>query len=363
MKLSIFKRVEHLKYLLSQNTQAFFAQHPRANCMQRVIRHINDKDFVKKVLLLGHDPNAFYLESYGEENPDKNILFIEINAMMGYAYRYMLYALLEAERLGFTPVIRFNEKCAYLEDHPVNGTRNPFEYYFQQPTDVPLEAVYKSKRVFSFNVTHLSRIERDLGNLNPETPVGYIVTEPYLNELAEVARKYIRLNAVTKKMFAESMEKLFPVDFRTKRILGVHVRGTDFALNWKAHPNMVTPDEFFSVTDHLLDGDEAFDYIFLATDDRSRLNTFKERYGEKLLYYEDVHREDGTLNVALSTLDRENTHYLDGLEALRDIYTLAECNGLIAGLSQISIASRIVRLAEKGPFAYMKILDKGLYQG
>ena len=361
--MSIFKRAGHLKYLLSQNIKSFLGQHPRVNCMQRVIRHINDKDFVKKVLLLGHDPDAFYIRSYGEENPGKTILFIEINAMMGYAYRYMLYALLEAERLGFTPVIRFNEECAYLEDHPINGTRNPFEYYFQQPGEVSLEEVYESKRVFAFSVAHLSRIERDLGNLNPETPVGYIVTEPYLNELALVARKYIRLNEVTRKMFAESMEKLFPVDIRAKRILGIHVRGTDFALNWKDHPNMVTPDEFFSATDHLLDDDNAFDYIFLATDDSSRLNTFKERYGEKLLYYEDVHREDGIQNIALSTLDRDNTHYLDGLEALRDIYTLAECNGLIAGLSQMSIAARIVRLASKGSFEYMKILDKGLYSG
>ena len=76
-----------------------------------------------------------------------------------------------------------------------------------------------------------------------------------------------------------------------------------------------------------------------------------------------MHHGDGAQNIALRVLDRENTHYLDGLEALRDVYTLAECNGLIAGLSQISIAARIVRLAENGSFEYMKILDKGIYQG
>lgn len=357
------KRMGYLKYLLQSKIRCFLERKPKLNYLQRVIRRINDDAFVNKVLLLGNDPNAFYMNSYGEKNLDKNILFIEINAMMGYAYRYMLYALFEAERLGFTPVIRFNEKCAYLEDHPINGTRNPFEYYFQQPADVSLASTYESKRVFSFDISHLARIERDLGNLNPETPVGYVVTEDYLNVLAQIARKHLKLNAVTEKKIMEGIGEIFPKNFHEKRILGVHVRGTDFALNWKNHPNMVMPEEFFSVTDKLLQGESAFDYIFLATDDSTRLDAFKERYGAKLLYYADVHREAGKKNIALCSLERENTHYLDGLEVLRDMYTLAECNGLIAGLSQISIAARIVRLVRKEPFEYMKILDKGIYQG
>lgn len=361
--MSIFEQLEHRKYLLKVKLQHLLEEHPKVNYFQRVIRHMNDCDFVNKVLLLGHNPNGFYMKSYGEKNIDKNILFIEINAMMGYAYRYMLYALFEAECLGFTPVIRFNEKCAYLENHPINGTQNPFEYYFQQPADVSLESVYESKRVFPFDMSHLARIEKDLGNLNPETPVGYVVTEDYLNVLAQIARKHLKLNAVTERKIMEGIKNLFPKDFREKRILGVHVRGTDFALNWENHPNMVMPEEFFSVTDKLLQGESAFDYIFLATDDSTRLDAFKERYGAKLLYYTDVHREAGKKNIALCSVERENTHYLDGLEVLRDMYTLAECNGLIAGLSQISIAARIVRLARKGAFEYMKILDKGIYQG
>jgi len=111
-----------------------------------------------------------------------------------------------------------------------------------------------------------------------------------------------------------------------------------------------------------LDKEGGFTHIFLATDDNTRLEAFKERYGERLLYYEDVHRGEGVRLAILDALDRENTHYLDGLEALRDMYTLAACDGLIAGLSQISISARIRRLADYGPFEYMNILDKGLYR-
>ena len=125
---------------------------------------------------------------------------------------------------------------------------------------------------------------------------------------------------------------------------------------------MVTVEDFFSAIDEVLGKEGGFDHIFLATDDNTRLEAFKARYGERLSYYEDVHRGEGTRLAILDALDRENTHYLDGLEALRDMYTLAACDGLIAGLSQISISARIRRLADHGPFEYMKILDKGLYR-
>ena len=177
-----------------------------------------------------------------------------------------------------------------------------------------------------------------------------------------MARKYLHLNPKTKSFFESSFHKVFPQGKEKKKVLGVHIRGTDFALPWEGHPNMVTVEDFFTAIDEVLDKEGGFHHIFLATDDNTRLAAFKERYGACLSYYEDVHRGEGVRLAILDALDRENTHYLDGLEALRDMYTLAACDGLIAGLSQISISARIRRLADYGSFEYMKILDKGLYR-
>ena len=357
-----FQQRAYWKYRISENIKTFLGKHPKLNYLQRVLRHRNDPVFVKNVMSIGHNPNAFRLQSNGEKNPDKNIFFIEVNGAMGAMYRYMLYALWEAERLGFIPVIKFHNNCIYREEHPVDGTSNAFEYYFSQPAEITLSEMYESKRVFPFELPHLARIEYDLGNLNPDSPVGYVVNEQYLVTLAEIARKYLHLNQKTKKFFEISFRKLFPQSESEKKILGVHVRGTDFALQWEGHPNMVTVEDFFSAIDEVLGIENGFDHIFLATDDNTRLAAFKERYGDRLSYYEDVHRGEGVRLAILDELDRENTHYLDGLEALRDMYTLAACDGLIAGLSQISISARIRRLADYGPFEYMKILDKGLYR-
>lgn len=357
-----FQQREYWKYRISENIKTFLGKHPKLNYLQRVLRHRNDPVFVKNVMSIGHNPNIFRLQSNGEKNPDKNIFFIEVNGAMGAMYRYMLYALWEAERLGFVPVLKFHNRCFYQEEHPIDGTNNAFEYYFSQPADVSLSDVYESKHVFFFELPHLSRIEYDLGNLNPDAPAGYVVNEPYLETLAGVARKYLHLNEKTRSFFEQSFQQVFPQNGGRKRVLGVHVRGTDFALQWEGHPNMVTVEDFFSAIDEVLDKEGGFTHIFLATDDNTRLEAFKERYGERLLYYEDVHRGEGVRFAILDALDRENTHYLDGLEALRDMYTLAACDGLIAGLSQISISARIRRLADHGPFEYMKILDKGLYR-
>ena len=358
----IFEKKAYWKYHISEAVKAFLGKHQKINYLQRVMRHLNDPSFVRNVLSIGHDPNCFYLRSNGEKNADKNILFIEVTGGMGVIYRYMLYALWEAERLGFTPVIKFHDTCIYREMHSVDGTDNAFEYYFSQPTDVSLSDMYESKRVFSLELPHLSRIEYDLGDLNPDAPAGYVVNERYLETLAGVAHKYLHLNEKTRSFFEQSFQQVFPQNGGRKRVLGVHVRGTDFALQWEGHPNMVTVEDFFTAIDEALGQENGFDHIFLATDDNTRLAAFKERYGDRLSYYEHVHRGEGVRLAILDELDRENTHYLDGLEALRDMYTLAKCDGLIAGLSQISISARIRRLADYGPFEYMRILDKGLYR-
>lgn len=350
------------KYRISEHIKTFLKKHPKVNYLQRVLRHFNDATFVKNVMTIGHDPNCLHLQSYGEKHPDKNIFFIEVNGAMGTMYRYMLYALWEAERLGFVPVLKFHKDCFYQEKHTIDGTDNAFEYYFTQPTDVSLSDAYESKRVFFLELPHLSRIEYDLGNLNPDAPAGYVVNEEYLEKLAGVARKYLHLNKKTKFFFENSYRRVLLRGESRKKVLGVHVRGTDFALQWEGHPNMVTVEDFFDAIDEVLDGENDFQHIFLATDDNTRVEAFKERYGDRLSYYEDVHRGEGVRLAILDALDRENTHYLDGLEALRDMYTLARCDGLVAGLSQISISARIRRLADYGPFEYMKILDKGLYQ-
>lgn len=103
-----------------------------------------------------------------------------------------------------------------------------------------------------------------------------------------------------------------------------------------------------------------FTKIFLATDDNNILNEFKEKYKERLLYYKDVNRTDGTKSIVFENNQRENNNYLNGLEVLRDMYTLANCDGLIAGLSQVSFAARITKKSLNKEYNFLKIIDNGI---
>jgi len=343
-------------------------KYPKVNYLQRVWRYRNDEKFVSKVMRIGYEPNVIELKSFGEKNPGKNIYFVNIVGRnyigFGVYLRQTLYGLYEAEYLGFVPVVYYQPQgCLYAEDEEVNGTSNPFEYYFEQVSDVSVEDVYESARVFLYEAAHSTRIEARLGNMNPNMPGGYLVNNDiYMSEMGRVFKKYMRLNQVVGNQVSTDMQQLSPDGWEGEKTLGVHIRGTDYALNWVNHPNMVTADEFIQAIDEVMET-YAYKYIFLATDDKRRLESLRAKYGSKLIYYKDVARGENELNIAMEQNDRPMHHYLNGFEVLRDMYTLANCDSLVCGLSQISIAVRIIRLAGDSPYTYLKVLDKGLYQG
>lgn len=337
---------------------------PKMNYFQRVWRHRNDEKFVCTVMNIKH-PNMIEFKKFGEKNPEKNIYFISFNARMGLGgcLKETILGLVEADHLGFTPVIFYPpQDCPYAEEEKVNGTDNPFEYYFEQVADTPVEEVYESARVFLYHNGHAVRAEYDLGNPDPFASASYFISDAYLKGMARVFKKYIHLNPIVDTRVSEDMNRLLPGGWDRKRVLGVHIRGTDYELNWTNHPNMVTVDEYFHAIDEIMRM-HSYEYIFLATDDKRRLTSLSQKYGSKLIYYKDVFRGDRDLCVTLEKNDRPLHHYLNGLEVIRDMYTLARCDSFVCGLSQISILAQTIRIAEDGSYRYLKVLDKGIYRG
>lgn len=349
------------KKRIRDKVKVILQEHKRIACLLHFIRYGRDEAYLDSILKINHDPNVLELREYGSANADKNIFYIEFGGETGIGgtLRTTLHALYEADRLGFTPVVYYKSKYLSMTSS-LHGVENAFGYYFCQVSDISVEEVLRSQRVFLFRPAHLERIERDLGNLNPELVVGYRVTDDYLKTMANVMHKYIRFNEETERYFEKSMGKLFQTRSHLDRVLAVHIRGTDFALHWNNHPNMLMPEDYFSEIDVLLERE--FEYIFLATDDSRRLESFLKRYDKKVLYYEDTYRSSGNINIIHEKNVRENAPFLNGLEALRDMYTLSRCGGFLSGCSQISIMARILRLSTGRDFSYVKTLDQGIYK-
>ena len=203
----------------------------RLYCLCRILKNINNIEFFKQIDLIYRDSNKISMMEFGSENKDTNILLIARSAKnvgMGGFFRYTLYGLFEAEKLGFSPVVHYKE-CPYKDDTYEENTKNPFEYYFEQPTKISLYDTYNSSRVFIFEGVHINRIEKEFGNTNPELVASYIVKDEYLKSLGKVVKKHIKLNQKTRKFIQQSIDELFPSDWKTKGVLAIHVRGTDFA--------------------------------------------------------------------------------------------------------------------------------------
>ena len=184
---------------------------------------------------------------------------------------------------------------------------------------------------------------------------GYDWSEEYLEEMGRISAKYIHLNSETKKWMTDQIDSTI----RGKRAIGVHVRGTDFKRNYKGHPVKIGTEEYLEAAKKMFAAGK-YDMVFLATDDSEAIDRFRETFGEKLVYYRDVIRSSGDETVMKSREERESHHYLLGREVLRDAWTLGSCQGLIAGLSQVSFGARIFKAASNTKYEDFVLLDNGM---
>lgn len=303
------------------------------------------------------DTDIFKMEPrhYGIHNRDKTLYYIEEdNGQLGFfaMYRCWLEYLYFADVCGYIPVVNAGKLFAYREDVAINGTGNPFEYYFHQPSFVSLAEAKSSYSVVRSDLVHRKMVELVFtGEF-----FSYKSNKRYLHEMSRIVNKYVQFNDYTKKYIDQGIKSL---EFIKDKTLGVHIRGTDFRGNYNNHPIYVTEDECFKVIDSMMEGNQ-YCRIFLATDDQRILNQFVRRYGDDICFYSDVVRSEKNKSVAFCDHERKNHKFLLGLEVIRDMYTLSACDGLIAGISQIPICARINKLSRNERYKDIRIIDKGL---
>lgn len=296
------------------------------------------------------------VKRYGFLNRDLTLYCIyEDGINLGFfaMYRHWLEYLYFADICGYTPVIHAGKNFEYQEDHAVAGTKNAFEYFFRQPSAVKVQEVKQSYKVMWSNPVHREMVE--LVYTGKMDHYGY--TEKYMQEMGEIVRKYVVFNERTSDYVNKSISE---IGIRDGKVLGIHIRGTDFRGRYNNHPVFVTEQDCFHAIDNLMQKNR-YDKIFVATDDQRILDAFLVEYGNQICYYHDVVRGRDNRSVAFSAGNRKNHKYLLGLEVIRDMYTLSMCDGLIAGISQVAICAQINKLARHEAYEDLSILDKGIY--
>lgn len=325
---------------INNSLNYYIGRHKKLNYILKVIKRLGDDDFVDNIL--GRNPDIIEIKHYGNKHSDKIIYYIEIGTKGdGFfaEYRRLLEYLFYADRYGFIPCVKSNANFQY-------GSINDY-YKIELGVD---EEIEECTNVVYAGIAHLNHAER----LKEES--GYALSSSYIEELARISRKYISLRNPVKQYIEKSQEEIC---FKGN-ILGVHVRGTDFKKNYKGHPVYISAQEYCDKTKDIFSTGK-YDKVFLATDDIEALNVFKKAFGDKIIYYKDVKRADGTVSVAFKKEKLSEDEKLSlGKEVVRDMFTLARCTSLIAGKSQVSICSIISNAAWYSKYQDEVILDKGI---
>ncbi|SKB66352.1 hypothetical protein SAMN06296386_103261 [Lachnospiraceae bacterium] len=327
--------------------------HPRLGAALYAYKHSADPDYITKAMQT--DPEVFRFRCLGDKNPDRNIYYIVMGDRGdGFFAEYgrLLMYLYVADYYHMTPVVRFTEDYLYTEKEPVNGHTNPFRYFYEEPAGIEPSDAEQSRNVVRSEFVHTLN-----ENIMRERDGIYGYSDRYIEIMGRIDHKYIRLNKAVQSYIDENLSKLYDGDWN--RVIGVHFRGTDYKRGLDGHPVYAGPAEEMEKAENLLKKG-TYDKVFLATDDKEALASFKERFGEKLLCYSDVYRAEGDTSVAFSNDDRPLHHYNLGLEVLRDMETLAHCSALIAGQSQVSLAARITRSGRGDKYRDLILLDHGI---
>lgn len=288
-------------------------------------------------------------EHYGNRNQNRILYYIDLdeqykNSGFGVLFKQMLVFILFAEKHSFQPVVRFGTHLLYAEQ----DDDNIFEKYFQLKSGMKQKEVFQSRNVVKAKQHDLDFFE---GN-------SYSYDDKDIAMLAEVLNKYVIWNDTVGTSIRKEYERLCG----KKRVLGVHIRATDFNFNYKNHPTSVSVNQYLDITENMLER-RNYPYVFVATDSAEVIEQCRERLGDKVLYYADTFRSENeqAIHYGKNTEKvRKNHRFLLGYEVLRDIVTLSKCESVILSKSNVGICARIINQAYNPAFEECLIVDNGM---
>lgn len=339
--------------ILEMQLQKFPKLYKFAKRMLSMVYHDNLYDFRGLIDDFATTPRVLYFRNYGKQNADIPIYYITFGVyneetcgfwgMVNTVLRNLVFA----DFFHLTPVVEW-QGGMYSERFPVHGSNNVWEYYFEPVSSIDYRTVHNSAYVcpalFSDTQIVSSRENGDIDN--PKEGYGL---------LANIYRKYIKLNNDLERDLVADMGSIF----KGKRTMGCHARGSDG--NWRlyGHPIPVLPEEYLDAAyECFIQGE--YEQVFLATEDPELLQKFIHKFGDVLIYYEDVLRTSESPMALAEAGKKDLYHYRMGYEVIRDAYTLAECDSLVAGTNNVPLAARIIKKAQNKTYKICNIIDHGI---
>lgn len=287
----------------------------------------------------------------GVDHHQKYYRGVAMNLLANYSY--VLTHIMYAETKGWLPIVdQTKDPVNTKENYPINGTENPWEYFWEQPIPYSLEEVYQSKNVV------LSK-----RSWFPQWDLGYSAEkhlDPSVIQLYYSLSKRIPLNQNTANYVSEVSQSLFK---NGKRFLGVSMRrgghAKEDSYHAPNHPIQPTPEEMLQIVQKRIN-EWDIDFVFLATEEQQYIDFFKNFLGEKLIFM-PRRRYNGWKKYK----ENENPLYQPGqkyqtaLEYLTEMELLAKCHCLIGSITS-GLRYAIIRNNSK--FDKVEIIENGFWK-
>ncbi len=299
-------------------------------------------------------------KSFGKLNPDKTFFVIRLS-FGGGLYSNLnnaLYLLIYATRNNLIPVIDYENYPNYLREKGIiNGTKNSWEYYFEQPYKTKLKEVYKSQNVILSN--NRSQFYFNKLDFDYFFDAKYINSKRQLSEMNN-ATKLIPYNKPTKQYIDEKLDNLFQ---NKNKVIGVSIRGTEYAIQKMAKDHYKPFDdvEAIKIIKNRIE-EFGYEYVYLSTEQQEYYDSFKDEFGEKLIASDRrryLQKDVIDLEFGLEKkFDRKNDRYLTGLDYIIDTEGLLRCDHII-GTLQNAFFYIIIKNFELNK--RLELVDKGLH--
>tara|TARA_Y100000992_G_scaffold302227_1_gene275545 strand:+ start:102 stop:1130 length:1029 start_codon:yes stop_codon:yes gene_type:complete len=279
------------------------------------------KQKAKKSLFL-NDELFYSIKSLGKKN--KNKIFYVINRSPGGGMfsnlNFIIHHLLVAEKFDFIPIIDMeNFPTIYNEKKKINNSFNAWDYYFEKINKYKLKDVYKSKNVIFTNKLTNKNFYFD----------GF---ERLTSQHFQIVQKYIKIN----KDIIQESKNYVKKNFKNKKILGVHFRGSDQKTQ-ERHPLPATVKQMESKINELMKK-KKFHKFFLITEEKKYLDYFKKKMGKKILYCDSYISNNS--DIFNDNQSNRNLHrYKIGRENILNMLCLRSTNHILYVSSNLADAA------------------------
>lgn len=291
-------------------------------------------------------------KSYGELNPDKTFFVIRLCppgtgflANYNYVLGYMKYAFDK----GWIPVVDMeNYATLYQEEEPVNGTRNVWEYFFEQPFDpvtkrrYTLEEVYKSKNVVLAKADDQSMYDSSLSKEVLEWQHKMSLLVPFKKDMQE------HVDKVASECLPQNI-----------KVLGVPTRGSEQKKRVIGHPIAMNVDEILPIVKKKCE-EWNIDHVFVKAEEEETIE-YLEKELVNIHYSKCVRirkynvNKDVNASIAKRTISKSESLK----DYLTDIKILSMCTSLI-GTENNGLTTAVIW--NGGKYEHQEVIDNGVWE-